>query len=712
MKIIIAEKPSYASTIANALKKNEGGFIRKNGYMIGNKGNYIITWVFGHLFRLYTIEEYENIDSKLWNESILPYFPNQFKFKLKEDPGVRKQYKIIRDLLNNTNITEIIEAGDADEEGNLLVSLVVADIMRRDNLNKRRSRLWSNSQSDSSILESLASPKEVSYYQNYSNSAYTRACIDFLLGINLTRKFTLMNNRLTGSRQVFSIGRCNTSIVRIIYERDMEIKNFKPIKYFQLESNEETNKEKIKLTLKEPRFAYNEFEKAKDLGDKLNINKAIVENIESTTSIKKPPKLFKLSKLQGLLSDMYKLSMKESYDIIQSLYEKGYVTYPRTNSEYLAEGDKPKVQRILRGLKEAGHNVEMKNTKSIFNQEKIESHGALIITDKVVEEGELTGNHLNVYNIIKNRFISNFLADDTKIDVTLMTITVGEYKFTLKGEVISEKGFYRYEAAPKNKDTNTLPLLNIGDQVNIKFKPIEKESKPPAKLTVKTLTGILENPFRKEKQTEDEEYKAMLEGVQIGTEATRTELIENTKKFGYISEKKGVLSIEPKGIYLIETLDKLNINISKEKTVEFSKLLKKVFRNEAAPNQCIKVIENEIADMFNNIKDVKIEGYKDTSSEENIIGKCPRCGKNIYENKKSYYCEGYKSEPKCTFSLWKEDKFFKDKGKKITKTIAKKFLTSGRAKVKGFKKKDGSGTYDATVVMNDTGKYVNFNMEF
>lgn len=188
-----------------------------------------------------------------------------------------------------------------------------------------------------------------------------------------------------------------------------------------------------------------------------------------------------------------------------------------------------------------------------------------------------------------------------------------------------------------------------------------------------------------------------------------TGIIENAKKYNYISENKSILSIEPLGIKLIETLNKLNVNLYKDKTIELSKSLKKVYKNEIEISKAVELAAMELEEIISNGKNIEIQTVK---IEKEIIGICPRCKKNIYENDKSFYCEGYKDNPKCTFSIWKEDKFFKDKGKKITKTMAKGFLQGKAVKVKGLKKKDGSGTYDANVRMIDTGKFVNFNLEF
>ena len=488
----------------------------------------------------------------------------------------------------------------------------------------------------------------------------------------------------------------------------MSIKNFIPETYYQVESAEKTNGEVIKLSIKELTFNKNELNKAKSFADELNAYEGRVLDKETKRVKKQPSKLFSLSKLQSLLSKKYKMTFKESLDIIQKLYEQGFITYPRTNTEYLAEAEKLKVKSIIEKLNAEGYALEFKDKKSIFDDSKIESHSAITPTVKIPREDELNGKILDVYNTIKNRFISNFLVEETLLDRTIIKIEVGDLEFSLKGDVIVQKGFLEYE--PMKKEEDTLPNLNIGDKVNTDFKAVEKVTKAPAKMTTEMLSNYLKNPFKNEfTDDEEEDYKAILEGLEIGTEATRTGIIENAKKYEYISENKSVLSIEPKGIKLIEILDKLNIDLYKEKTVEFSKILKKVYKDEIKIDAAIEIFSNELREIFNNSKDTFIEKVE---IEREVIGKCPRCGKNIYEGKNNFYCEGYKDDPKCQFTMWKEDKFFKDKGKKLSKAGAKSLLAGKKIKMTGLKKKDGTGTYDAYVVLNDTGKYVNFKIDF
>lgn len=705
-KLIIAEKPSLATNICRALNKEN--FKKSDGYF--ESENFIVTFAFGHLFRLNDIEDYIGEQGKKWSMEILPFIPEEFKFKIKDDPGVKKQYKIISNLINRNDVDGIINCGDADREGEVIIRLIIQDVFNACNVKKPIFRIWSQDQTAQTLAEGAYNPKDDNLYDNLADEGFARTEIDWLLGINITRYLTLKAQ----SDKPLRVGRVMIPIIKKVYDRDMEIKEFVSKKYYQVESAAETNGEIVKLVIKEPIFKDNDIEAANKLAAELNCSKAIVTNIESKDIKKQPGHLFSLGKLQNFLSKKYKYTMKESLAIIQKLYEAGYVTYPRTNSEYLATGDTNKIKKIIEQLNNGSDLLEFKDKKSIFDDSKIESHSALIPTLKIPAEGELKDKDLVTYNTIKNRFICNFLKEETVVKKTTLTININDYNFELTGEVILQKGFLNYEG--EEKKDKQLPNLKVGDNVEIDFKAIEKQTAPPNKLTVPVLNNYLKNPSSGEDDTEEIDYKKLFEGIEIGTEATRTGIIENCKICGYISEKNTILSVEPLGIKIINLLDQLNINLYAEKTVEFSKALKKVYKKEMTIQETVNLIADELKDIINKSAEIEVEKIQGEKKEKEIIGKCPRCGCNIYEGDKIFYCEGFKNNPKCEFVIFKEDKFFKDKGKKITKTMAKAFLQGKATKVKGLKKKDGNGTYDANVTMIEKEfngkKYVNFNMTF
>ena len=704
MKLIIAEKPSLAKNIADSLNVKN----RKEGYFESDK--YIVSFAFGHLFSLKEIDDYIG-EKKKWKDVKLPYFPERFEFKLKNDDKVIKQYSIIKELIKREDITEIVNCGDADREGQIIIDLIIDDI----GTEKKKTRLWLPEQTADTIRQQIENCKDNIEYLNLKFEGLARTYIDWLYGINLTRYVTVKTNNM------FPCGRVLIPIVKYIYDRDIEIQNFKPEKYYNIESKTTVKGDEVLLQIKEPKYSTEEKEIAQKKADEFNTYKAKVIDISEKEIKKQAPKLFSLSKLQSKLSKDYKIQFVDSMKIIQKLYEDGYITYPRTNTEYLAENEKEKVEKLI--ISFSNYKLKMKDSKKIFDDSKIESHSAILPTTKI--PSNLSKDEELVYNTILNRFISNFLDEEAIINQTQIKISVNEDIFDLKGQNIKQLGYLKYE---QEKTENKLPKLEKDEEFDVDFKLVEKITSPPKKITEETLSNYLKNPFRKEKTTlnnqqdtsldeqdtqdDEKEYQDILKGVEIGTEATRTGIIENAKKYEYITQDKQTFSITEKGIYFIQTLDKLKIDLYKEKTVETSMLQKQVLKKEISIDGCIEKIKKQISQIIN--QDIEIEKLPGNFSDtKEIIGTCPRCKKNIYENLKSYYCDGYKDkENPCKFSIWKENKFFEDKGKKLTKTIVKQLLKNGYADVKGFKSKEKNKEYDARVILKDTGKYVNFEMEF
>lgn len=306
-----------------------------------------------------------------------------------------------------------------------------------------------------------------------------------------------------------------------------------------------------------------------------------------------------------MLGKRYKMSMDDSLRIVQKLYEEGYLTYPRTNSEYLATAEKDKYKKILEGVKNAGYPVEFKDKKTIFDDSKIESHSALTPTFKIPKKENLTDEEFKVYQTVFRRFVAVFCSEECVAEKTEIKVKVGEYEeFSLRGTVILEKGWTRFDDPP-SKD-KVLPDLKVGDIVNTDFKPKEKETSPPKHYTVETLNNFLKNPYRDLKaaaqSSEDEddwqEYRAIFEGVEIGTEATRTGIIQNAIDSGYILLKNNSYYILDGGVFFIESLSRLNINMEKEKTAHLGRALKQVYRGEISVGECVTLARHEIDEVF------------------------------------------------------------------------------------------------------------------
>lgn len=696
MKLIIAEKPSLARNIVAGI----GEMAKRRGYF-ENK-DYIVTWAFGHLFSLCDIEDYNGRagEKSKWTLEGLPCFPESFRFKLKlgadkkPDDGVNKQFELIKTLCLRNDVDTIINAGDADREGEIIVRLCV---MNAGASEKKFLRLWLPDQTPQTVAAALSDMKDECEYDNLANEGFARTYIDWLYGVNLTRYATLKTGTL------LRVGRVIVPIVKAVYDRDMAIKNFVPEKYYSVSSNEKTNGEAVEL-LSKAKFAANDLEKANALCEKYNSSRAFVASKKVKKDTLAPGKLYSLTKLQNVLGKKYKMPMEKSLSVVQGLYEKGYITYPRTNSEYLAVAEQNKVKSILKNIEKIGYPVVFKNKKTIFDDSKIESHSALTPTYKIPDKNALTEEEKTVYSAILRRFIAVFCSEDCVVERTEMKIDVGGYEtFTLKGVVIKEQGWTKYDDyVQKDK---ILPNLSENDDVNIKFAPCEKETNPPKHYTIETLNNYLKNPFREDKanlseeENDDEDYKAIFEGLELGTEATRTGIIDNAKKSGYISLKKDVYTILPGGEFLIESLMGMNISMDKYKTSELGKALKAVYHGKMSVDESVSLAEKEIADVFEKKGDSKIEDDTDTGFYGDIIGKCPVCGRDVIRGKFSYGCMGYKEG--CTFKIG-----LSICKRPISVSNAKLLIENGKSsKIKGFTSKKGT-LFDAFLKIDENKKVV------
>lgn len=687
-KLIIAEKPSVAKELSRTLK----GCTKTKEYY--ENEDYIITSLYGHLLELYRMEDY-NKEFKVWNIEDLPYFPKGFKWKIKSQKGIRERYSLIEKLILKKEVNIIINCGDNDREGEVLVNNLIYDIFRKNKIQKAIKRILLPDLAESTIQEELNNLRDIKDTENWYKEGLARTYIDWIYGINFSRFVSIK------AKDKFPVGRVIVPTVRFIYDREQEIINFKEEKYIQLEGiiNKDNKEIKIELGDKVKLEKGQEEKQKKDMleaAEKICNGKITVLDIEQKELIKKPKKLFSLKTLQNYMFNKYKIKISNTLNYAQSLYEKTYTTYPRTNSEYLTEEEKDKVKEIINKLvKQENLNIAMKDGKRIFDSKKVESHSAIIITGNKVDNKELTEDENKVYNSIRNRFLANFCKDDCVIEEQIVKFKNQTLEGKIKGAIIKQKGYLEFENDLTEKD---IPNFIKGEEVNIKFKVIEKTTTPPGKVTEAELNNFYENPFKKEKrekddETTDEDYIAIMEGCEIGTPATRAGIIEKVKQDGYIRENKNNLDITDKGIKLIEILEELGINLYKEKTVEISKDLKAIYNNKNSIDNILERVKQEVKQGIN--KKAEITEFKKVA-----IGKCPICKKDMLENSKSYYCEDWEN---CGFSIWKQIC-----GKKLSSIIIKELLEKGNTKeIKGFKSKQGK-TFSASLIIEGNKVKLNF----
>lgn len=726
-KLIIAEKPSLAMEIVKAIGKMN----KRNGYYENDE--YIVSFAFGHLLVLQDIDDYFEREKTRWTLGELPFIPEKFKFKLRDDSGVQKQYALLEELIINQDVDTVINCGDADREGEVIINNIIYRVFHTHNIRKDVKRLWLKSINQEEIKSALEKIKDIKDTESLYKEGLARTYLDWLYGINLTRYITLKAGDL------LPVGRVLTPIVKRVYDRKIEIENFIPEKYIEIDCLVKKDDVEMKTTVKSSRF--------KDLDDRETIKK-LIENLNTADSIvtdkqvkaveKKPKKLFSLTTLQNQMVKANKITLEDTLKAAQGLYEKGFITYPRTNTEYLHSSEADDVKKLVEKYAGDGYLIKFKNTKALFDDSKVESHSALMPTVKKANTNAMNQNERLVYEAVLNRFLANFTVEKTIVEetrVTIKTILDGKaYIIELKGNSIKQEGFYRYEKPDARE--KLLPQFVIGEVVDTEFLAAEKETSPPKLLTLVELNNYLKNPFKEERKNirqenadaddsdeneesseEDEkEYAQMLKGIEIGTVATRDNIISNAAKYGYITDKKTVLDITDKGKYLVEALEQLNIDMSKEKTVETSIILKEIYRKETTVADAIVRTSKyfkTIIDQKISLKRINKPAYVSKDGkvrEKEVIGVCPKCGRNIYESQKSFYCDGFRDEPKCNFSLWKEDRFFTSKGMSITAPMAKCLIEGKIITLRGLKRSDGTEYGLLVKIREPIGRYVNYDM--
>lgn len=695
-KLIITEKPSLSNLVKSALYKENWSSYQ--GY--SESDNYIVTNVFGHLLTLYDIDDYMNREKTAWSLDELPFVPEKYLYKVKNDDGIRKQLKLISTLIERKDVDKIIASGDPDDEGTALINLLLDYCFNKLNLKKEVLRLWATEQTEPSIREAMKNLRPNEEYDCYANKALARAASDFCIGINYSRALTLIPST-NGKNTLLPTGRVLGVIVLYIYNRYKEQLNFIPKKYFDIGLISNDGAE-LKLILKDLLFNEDEEYKALELINELNSSITSVKTINSERINKYPKRLFSLTTLQNKLSKEYKFSSKKTLSLTQSLYNKGYVTYPRAKSEYLPDSEKEKVKRILNEYKKEWNNIDFKDTKHIFDSNKVGTdHAALIPTVKIPNINELSKEEQIVYITIRNRFLANFCTDECIVDKMKLTIgnNKNNYVAEINGLKVIEKGFLSIENTINEKE---LPALQEGQVIDCTYNVNECYTKAPSNVSNIELNKYLESPFSKEDESEEERYKKMLSGLEIGTVATRASIIDNAKKYGYITEEKGLFKITAKGIYYIETSEKLGLSMTPLQTAKIGQYLQSVFDGKINSKQCVQVVEHEVVKKVNEAKKVKVNSYIEVKEE---IGVCPICkNKKMYESTKWFYCEGFKDKS-CDFIIGKQDKFLTSKGKTLTRSMLSKIITNGSVKVK-LKRQDKS-TYDANIQIVKNDKYYN-----
>lgn len=718
-KVIIAEKPSVAKNIADAYNIK----IRKDGYFEGD--DYLVTWAFGHLFQLFDAKDYDE-NMKGWRMDKFPFIPEEFKYKVKcdnvnrsvTDKGAEKQINIIKTLIDRDDVDGVISATDQDREGEL-ISLEVFMYL---NQNKPIYRLLLNEWTPDEVRKGMNNLKENIEMKSLQDAGISRQWADWIIGINLTSVATLRYGGTGKERKMINIGRVLLPTLKIIYDRDKEIENFKASTYYKLLATFKTkNNEEFEGTY------YNEnnnekFEDKKVVEElKKHLKDKQGEIIEKQVEKKREyaPLLFNLSNLQGYITSKYKgWTSDKVLKVAQSLYEKKFITYPRTGSVALDESLKDKTKKVLEVSKNGlsyEEQIKFVDNKRIFDNSKVESHSA--ITPTYIRPTGLSKDEEIVYNAIKNRFIMQFMPI-AEFEETKLTVKIHDEKFkgifATKGRVQRVEG-WRVVEKIETKDT-ILPFVSKKEMVQVVDGKVNTVTKKPPKLhNEKTLLRVMETCGKSFKDEEDspEMMQAILSGFSIGTPATRAETIKKLKDTGYIKSKGKSLTCTDLGktlveIFPVKELLDLQYTGRLEKTlsdIEKGKFKKDdfLFMIKAFTVEAVEDIKKDTA----MLKNFKVELPEGTES----IGKCPVCGNDIIEGEKGFGCTNWKNG--CKYTIWKNDKFIESMGKRVTKEMVKLLLKNGKVGFRNLKSKKGTlfSAYLRYEKDEKTG-YYNWKMEF
>lgn len=689
-KLVLAEKPSVAMSIAKVIGANK----RCDGYMEG--GGYLVSWCIGHLVELAEPEEYDESYGK-WSLEALPIVPEKWRYKV--SATTKKQFGIIKKLMEREDVTSLVCATDAGREGELIFRLVYHQAECR----KLFERLWISSMEDVAIKEGFEKLRPGTEYDALYEAALCRERADWIVGINATRLFSCLY------RQTLNVGRVMTPTLAMVVMRDAAINGFKPESFYTVQLKSDgviASSERMK-----------EKQEAENLKREcLQAGSVTVKNVEQKEKTEKPPLLYDLTSLQREANRQLGYTAKQTLDYTQSLYEKKLVTYPRTDSRFLTEDMAEMLPELVKMVQEA-FAIEADKpapvyAEQVINGKKVTDHHAIIPTKSAVkyDVSQLPNGEKEVLLLIVSRLICS-VGDPYRYSETKVELSCAGHVFTAKGKASLESGWKQY-AGKKETDIDkssanaepSLPLLTEGIGVSLVEAEVkEGRTSAPKRYTEDTLLQSMETAGVDE-ISDDVERKG------IGTPATRAATIEKLVQKGFI-ERRG----DKKTKYLVAT-EKGNALVtvipeqiqSSSMTAEWEEKLLKIERGEYAGDAFMREIIGMINDLTHNYEAAK--GAEVLMPKDGkVIGNCPACGSPVAEMQKSWSCTG----SNCKFAIWKDNNYFKKLGKQMTPQLAEKLIKEGKAVLKGCHSAKTGRSYDAVVIMNtdDAGKPV-YELQF
>ena len=675
-RLVIAEKPSVGMSIASVL----GAKDRKDGYIEGRE--YIVSWGFGHLAELANADTYDGKYAK-WRYDDLPIVPTNWKYKIPRDKY--SQFETLKKLMNREDVSDVINACDAGREG----ELIFRNIYKMTGCKKPIYRLWISSMEDDAIKQGFRELKDGKEYDNLFAAARCREWADWLVGINATRLFSVLYHR------TLNVGRVVSPTLALLVQREAEIGAFKPEPFYTAELDFGT------FTATSEKF------KKKSEADAVipkSNEPVVVKSVTSKEKTEKAPALYDLTTLQRDANRQLGYTAQQTLDYVQSLYEKKLCTYPRTDSRYLTDDMADSVNAVVASsvviCGEALPVVILR--EQICNSKKVSDHHAIIPT-VVAGKSDINALPAGEREIIKliAKQVLRAVSESYRFRETVAVISCGDHTYTAKGKIVENVGWKAYNE--KEQTDKVLPELADGDELKVASSEIkEGTTKPPSHFTEDSLLSAMEVAGAKD-MPDDAERKG------LGTPATRAGIIEKLIATGFVERKKAkkTVSLIPahSGVSLITVLpEQLQSPLL---TAEWEHKLKMVEHGELDADAFmaeISLMVSELVKTYSVIKGAEVL----FPSGRDVIGKCPRCGGDVTESKKGFFCE----TNDCRFGLWRDNKFLTGKKIAMTKKMAATLLKDGKIPVKGIYSEKTGKTYDATLVLSDDGEKTIYSLDF
>lgn len=690
--LIITEKPSVARDISNVL----GGFTQHENYFESEQ--YIISWCFGHLVGLAPMDAYDETLKK-WSLDTLPFIPKNWKTQLIESS--KSQFYVLKELMNRSDVHELICCTDAGREGQYIFGLVVEQAKCL----KPAKRLWISSFEDHVIRDGFANLHDNADYQALLDSAKCRARADWLVGLNLTRAMT----KKYGNGHVLSIGRVQTPTLEIVLKRDEAIANFEPVPYYIVTCHFDGFTTQLRL---------DDEQQLNELMPLLKTQPHLVKSLETSPKKQKVPELFDLTALQKACNQHFNLSAQQTLDIAQKLYEKKYLSYPRTDSKAITQSQANNVMELIQKLCQSEYvkiptfDIQI---HQIINDAGVSDHHALLPTLTALNSdwSTLTDEERHVLLLVCYQLLIA-VAPAYQYESTKLVTEVAGYDFSNSTTRIVNLGFRAIEHArahhlklkQKSDEAKIFPALSIGQPLDLQEVTNEtKHTKPPKAYTEATLLEAMERA-----DLDDKEAKATLKQVGgIGRPSTRANIIETLIRMGYLERDKNNLVSTDKAKILRPAIPEALK--SAKLTADWEMVLDDVAKGQKAPEMFINEISQFVTDLVKHEKQTiatfQLEPKVNQASQKEVIATCPTCQSSFFESEKNYYC----SNRECKTVLFKENKYFEKIGFKLTKGHAKNLLTNHQTPVELVSKKTNK-PYNAILTVQWILPYPKFNLEF